>query len=160
MNSFDDKVAAITGAGSGIGASLALELARRRCRLALCDVDEAALEVSAAKARLLGVQVTTRVVDVAQRAAVHDWADSVVREHGRVHLVFNNAGVAVAGTAEDTDYRDLEWIVGINLWGVVHGTKAFLPHLAASGDGHVVNISSLFGLIGVPGQSAYNATKF
>jgi NAD(P)-dependent dehydrogenase (short-subunit alcohol dehydrogenase family) len=160
MNSFDDKVAAITGAGSGMGASLALELARRGCQLALCDIDEAALEVSAAKARLLGVKVTTTVVDVAERAAVHDWAETVVREHGRVHLVFNNAGVAVGGTAEDTDYRDIDWIVGINLWGVVHGTKAFLPHLAASGEGHVVNTSSVFGLVGVPGQSAYNATKF
>jgi short-subunit dehydrogenase len=160
MKRFEDKVAAITGAGSGIGAALALELAGRRCHLALCDVNEAGLEATATQARRSGVQVTTRRVDVADRTQVHAWADATALAHGRVNLVFNNAGVSVAGTVEDTPYRDIEWIVNINFWGVVHGTKAFLPHLVASGDGHVINISSVFGLVGAPSQSAYNATKF
>jgi NAD(P)-dependent dehydrogenase (short-subunit alcohol dehydrogenase family) len=91
---------------------------------------------------------------------VHAWADAVVREHGRVNLVFNNAGVGLGATIEAMSYDDFEWLMGINFWGVVHGTKAFLPHLKASGDGHVVNVSSLFGLVGIPTQGAYNAAKF
>ena len=99
-------------------------------------------------------------VDVADQAAVHAWADQVADEHGQVNLVFNNAGVALGATVEGSSYEDLHWLMDINFWGVVHGTKAFLPHLKASGDGHVVNISSVFGLLGIPSQSAYNAAKF
>ncbi len=107
-----------------------------------------------------GVRVSTAAVDVADREQVHAWADKAAREHGRVNLVFNNAGVAHAGTVEGSDYAEYEWIMNINFWGVVNGTKAFLPHLKASGDGHVVNVSSVFGLFAQPGMSAYNATKY
>jgi short-subunit dehydrogenase len=152
------KVAAITGAASGIGRALAVVLAGRGCALALSDVDEVGLAETAA--RLPGVRVTTRRVDVAKRDQVFAWADAVVAEHGRCNLIVNNAGVALGTTAAGAKPQDFEWIVNINFWGVVHGTQAFLPHLRASGAGHVVNLSSVFGIIGVPGQSTYNATKF
>jgi butyryl-CoA dehydrogenase len=107
-----------------------------------------------------GVKVTSQRVDVADRDAVHAWADQVVADHGTVNLIFNNAGVALAATVEAMTYDDFEWLMNINFWGVVHGTQAFLPHLKAAGEGHVVNVSSVFGLISVPTQSAYNAAKF
>lgn len=160
MKHFEDKVAAITGAASGMGRSVALELARRRCHLALADVDADGMAETARRARARGVTVTTQRVDVAQRHAVDTWADGVVADHGRVNLIFNNAGVALGATVEHMSYTDLEWLMGINFWGVVYGTKAFLPHLKAAGEGHVINISSVFGLAGIPTQSAYNASKF
>ena len=159
MKSFSGKVAAITGAGSGIGRALALRLARRSCHLALCDVNERSLAGTVESARRTGVKVTGDRVDVADREAVYRWAARVAEEHGRVNLVFNNAGVALGSTIEGGSYEDFEWLFGINFWGVVHGTKAFLPHLRASGEGHVVNVSSVFALISVPGQGAYNASK-
>jgi short-subunit dehydrogenase len=107
-----------------------------------------------------GVKVTSHRLDVAERATVYAWADTVVAEHGKVNLVINNAGVALGATTESTSSEDFEWLMGINFWGVVYGTKAFLPHLKASGEGHIVNLSSVFGLISVPSQSAYNAAKF
>jgi len=107
-----------------------------------------------------GVKVTSQRVDVADRAAVTAWADQVVADHGTVNLVFNNAGVALGATVEGESYADFEWLMNINFWGVVHGTKAFLPHLKRAGEGHIVNLSSVFGLISVPAQSAYNASKF
>lgn len=161
MKDFHGKVAAITGAGSGIGRALAMELAGRYCNLALSDVNRESLEETAAMAaESSSIKVTTQVVDVADREAVHTWADDTAREHGAVHLVFNNAGVALGTTIEGAEYADLEWIININFWGVIHGTKAFLPHLRKTGAGHIVNISSVFGLIGVPSQGAYNASKF
>ena len=99
-------------------------------------------------------------LDVADRAAVASYAEAVAGQFGRVNVVVNNAGVALAGDVEDLAWSDMEWIMGINFWGVVHGTKEFLPHLIASGDGHVVNMSSLFGLVSMPGQSMYNAAKY
>ena len=160
MNSFINKVAAITGAGSGIGRALALNLAGQGCNLAIADVNAAGLKETAEAARQHGVKVLETVVNVADRAAVHSWADEVVREFGKVNLIFNNAGVAHAGTVEGSDYAEYEWIMNINFWGVMHGTKAFLPYLKATGDGHIINISSIFGLFAQPGMSAYNATKF
>lgn len=160
MKDFTDKVAAITGAASGIGRALALDLAGRGCHLALSDLRSDELRQTAELAAARGVRVTHADVDVAERVAMYAWAAQVVRDHGRVNLIFNNAGVSVASTVHGLDYADFEWIMGINFWGVVHGTKAFLPHLHASGDGHVVNVSSVFGLIAYPGQSAYNASKF
>lgn len=160
MQDFRNKVAAITGASSGIGRALATALAERGAHLALADIDEAGLEATAETARRTGVTVTTAAVDVADRAAVFAWADQVVADHGRVNLIANNAGVALGATVAQMRIEDFEWLMGINFWGVVHGTQAFLPHLVASGEGHIVNVSSVFGLVGIPSQSAYNAAKF
>jgi NAD(P)-dependent dehydrogenase (short-subunit alcohol dehydrogenase family) len=160
MKSFDKKVAAITGAGSGMGRSLAVLLAQRGCSVAISDVNEVGLAETEKLAGAHGVKVTSKRVDVSKREEVYTWADEVVRDHGKCNLIFNNAGVGYGASVEGCDYDDAEWVVGINFWGVVYGTKAFLPHLRASGEGHVINTSSLFGLLGFPGQSTYNATKF
>lgn len=156
---FQGKVAAITGAGSGIGRCLAQQLVAEGCAVAVADVDEGAL---ARTVESLGAstRVTKHRVDVSRAEEVRAWATDVSREHGRVNLLFNNAGISYGATvagAEDDDFRR---VVDVDFWGVVHGTRAFLPLLEASGDGHVVNVSSLFGLIAYPGQSAYNAAKF
>ena len=160
MKTFRGRVAAVTGAGSGIGRALARELAVRGTHLALSDIDESGLAETVFLCEGLGVKTTSQRVDVADRDAVHAWADQVVADHGRVNLIFNNAGVGLAATIEAMSYEDFEWLMSINFWGVVHGTKAFLPHLKAAGEGHVINVSSVFGLISVPGQAAYNAAKF
>ena len=160
MKSFRNKVAAITGAGSGIGRALALQLAGQGCALALSDVNAEGLAETAAAARASGVAVTDAVVDVAQRQQVYDWAEASVQAHGGINLVFNNAGVALGAPISGMSEEDLKWIMDINFWGVVYGTQAFLPHLKASGDGHVINISSVFGIAAIPSQSAYNASKF
>ncbi|MCY1539593.1 putative oxidoreductase SadH [compost metagenome] len=123
-------------------------------------MNEEGLAETAIQARKLGVTVSETRVNVADREAVHAWATKVVAEHGRVNAIFNNAGVAQGGTVEGNDYADYEWIMNINFWGVMHGTKAFLPHIKAAGEGHVVNVSSVFGLFSQPGMSAYNASKF
>ncbi|HEU5038960.1 MAG TPA: SDR family NAD(P)-dependent oxidoreductase [Nocardioides sp.] len=161
MKSFDDKVVAITGAGSGIGRALALNLARQGALLAISDVDDDGLAETVDLVKGAGVrEVRSDHLDVAERDAFAAYAASVADQFGRVNVVVNNAGVALAGNFEDLEYADMDWIMGINYWGVVHGTREFLPHLIASGDGHVVNISSLFGLVSMPGQSMYNAAKY
>lgn len=160
MKSVKGKVAAITGAGSGIGRATAELLASNGCDVAISDVNEQGLAETAGKCRAHGVQVRAARVDVAKREAVYAWAEEVARELGAVHIIINNAGVALGATIEDTEYEDFEWLMNIDFWGVVYGTKAFLPHLKAAGEGHIVNISSVFGLIGVPTQAAYNAAKF
>ena len=160
MKELRGRVAAITGAGSGIGRALAEQLAQRGTHLALSDIDEVGLAETVAHCEGHGVKVTSQRVDVADRAAVESWAEQVVADHGTVNLVFNNAGVALGATIEGESYADFEWLMSINFWGVVHGTKAFLPHLKQAGEGHIVNLSSVFGLISVPAQSAYNASKF
>ena len=160
MKSFKNKVAAITGAASGMGRTLAVELASRGCHLALSDVNEADLAKTAELAGVHGVKVTIAKLDVANRDDVFAWADQVARDHGRVNLIFNNAGVSLTVPVESCKISDFEWIMGINFWGVVHGTQAFLPHLRASGDGHIINTSSLFGLMSIPSQGTYNASKF
>jgi butyryl-CoA dehydrogenase len=153
-------VAAITGAGSGIGRALALDLAKRGAHLALSDIDEVGLAETVSNCEGFGVKVTSQKLDVADRDAVYAWADRVVADHHQVNLIFNNAGVALGATIESMSYEDFEWLMNINFWGVVYGTKAFLPHLTASGEGHIVNLSSVFGLVSIPSQSAYNAAKF
>ena len=160
MDDFRGKVAAITGAGSGIGRALALALTREGARVALADINEPGLAETARAVQAAGGTCTTAKVDVADRAAVLAWADECRAAHGQVNLVINNAGVALSALAETVRDEDFRWIMGINFWGVVHGTQAFLPHLRASGDGHVVNISSIFGMIAMPTQSTYNAAKF
>ncbi len=161
MKNFKNKVVVITGAGSGIGRALALNFADRGARLALSDVDEKGLAETASLAQKAGApDVHSARLDVADREGFVAYASEVAEHFGQVNVVINNAGVALAGDVAELSYKDMDWIVGINFWGVVHGTKEFLPHLIASGDGHVVNLSSLFGLLAMPGQSAYNATKF
>jgi NAD(P)-dependent dehydrogenase (short-subunit alcohol dehydrogenase family) len=161
MKDFENKVAAITGAGSGIGQELALELARRGCHLALCcDRNMEGLQETADQARAFGVNVTSQRLDVANRDAVYEWADQVAKDHGKVNLIFNNAGVELVSSVEGIKYEDFEWLMNINFWGVVYGTKAFLPYLKAAGEGHIVNVSSVFGLASMPGHCAYNSAKF
>jgi NADP-dependent 3-hydroxy acid dehydrogenase YdfG len=160
VSSFGGKVAVITGAGSGIGRALALNLAQKGAKLALSDIDAEGLAETVWRAEALGAKVKADLLNVAEREAVLAYADDVVDHFGVVHQVYNNAGIAHNGSVESTDFKDFERIMDVDFWGVVNGTKAFLPHVTASGDGHIVNISSLFGLIAVPGQSAYNAAKF
>jgi len=160
MKSFERKVAAITGAGSGIGRALALELSKAGAEVALSDINPTTADETAEMARALGAKATSAGLDVADRAAVYSWADRVVADHSRVNLVFNNAGVALGSTLEGVGYEDFEWLMNVNFWGVVYGTKAFLPHLRTSGEGHIVNISSIFGIAAVPGNGTYNASKF
>jgi short-subunit dehydrogenase len=160
MKNFKEKVAAITGAGSGIGRQLALQLAQQGAHLALSDMNEQGLLETLNLLKDYPVKVTLTKLDVADREAVYAWAESSFNEFGQLNLIFNNAGVALASTVEGMSYDELEWIFNINFWGVVYGTKAFLPYLKQSGEGHIINTSSLFGLTAQPTQSAYNATKF
>jgi len=160
MKTFVGKVAAITGAGSGIGRALALELAGNGAQVALADINEPTVAETAEEARSRGAKATATKLDVSDRRAVYAWAERVVADHGKVNLVFNNAGVALGSTLEGASYEDFEWLMNINFWGVVYGTKAFLPHLRAAGEGHIVNISSIFGIAAAPGNGTYNASKF
>jgi NAD(P)-dependent dehydrogenase (short-subunit alcohol dehydrogenase family) len=157
---FTGKVAVITGAASGIGRSLALQLAAEGALLAISDIDTVGLTETADQARTRGARVHEQRLDVANREAVVAYAAAVMAEYGTVNLVVNNAGIALSGDVEDMTFADVERIMDVDFWGVVHGTMAFLPHLIASGDGRLVNISSLFGLVAMPGQGAYNAAKF
>jgi short-subunit dehydrogenase len=156
----EGRTAVVTGAASGIGRAVALSLARRRCHLALADLNEAGLAETAEPARRDGVRVTCHRLDVAERAAVAAFPARVAAEHTGVDVLVNNAGVAVGGTFEQVSEEDFEWLFGINFWGVVRMTRAFLPLLRASDDARVVNISSVFGIIAPPGQAAYAASKF
>ncbi|WP_083865082.1 SDR family NAD(P)-dependent oxidoreductase [Nocardia brevicatena] len=157
---FRGKVCVITGAGSGIGRALAENLARRGAELALSDIDTDGLAETVQRCERLGAQVKSDRLDVAERESVLLYAEAVKEHFGVVHQVYNNAGIAHHGEVVKTDFKDIERIMDVDFWGVVNGTKAFLPYLIESGDGHVVNVSSLFGLIAVPGQSAYNSAKF
>lgn len=155
-----NTVAVVTGAASGIGRALAVRLASEGAQLAICDVNEAGLNETARLAAKPGVNITTHIADVADRERVAQFVEEVIREHGRAHLVINNAGVALGGTVEQLSIEDIEWLMSINFWGVVYGTKLFLPVLRQQPRAHLVNISSVFGLIGPPGHSAYAASKF
>ncbi|MFT7475264.1 MAG: short-subunit dehydrogenase [Verrucomicrobiales bacterium] len=160
MKELAGRVAAISGAASGIGRALAIDLAARGTHLALSDVDEDGLLQTVRSCETTSVSITTSNVDVSDRDAVYAWADAVVAEHGRVNMIFNNAGVNLTREVKAQTIEDIAWVMDIDFWGVVHGTQAFLPHLRASGEGHVINISSVFGLLSIPTQSAYNAAKF
>ena len=153
-----NTVAVVTGAASGIGRGLAQRLAREGASLALADVNAAGLEETARG--LAGGKVTTHVVDVSDRERCEAFVGEVLREHGRANLIVNNAGVALAGTTRELSIEDIEWLMSINFWGVVYGTKLFLPILEQQPQAHIVNISSIFGIIGMPGHSAYVASKF
>lgn len=158
-NAFSGKVAVITGAGGGIGRALAIELANRGARLALSDVNDAGLAETADALRT-GAEARCYRVDVSRREAVFSHADEVVRDFGTAHLVINNAGVTVLGTIANTSIEEFEWQLGINLWGVIYGTKAFLPILLEQNAGHIVNLSSVLGLVTTPCQGAYSVSKF
>jgi len=160
MTYVDGKIAVVTGAGSGIGRALALQLNREGCRLYLADINADTLAETLALLPRKDVQVDDQVLDVADRDAVHDWATRIAAANGYVDIVINNAGVALLSTVEENTYDDLAWLMGVNFWGVVYGTRAFLPLLRRAEQGHLVNLSSVFGLISVPTQSAYNAAKF
>lgn len=160
MKNFNNKVAAITGAGSGIGQQLAVLLAQQGCHLSLSDVNEQGLAATVELLKPHPVRVTSKRLDVSDRIAMKAWAEETVQNHGSVNMIFNNAGVALASTVEGASYEELEWIVNINFWGVVYGTKEFLPYIKQTQSGHIINISSLFGLTAQPSQAAYNATKF
>lgn len=160
MKDLKGRVAAVTGAGSGIGRATAIALAEAGCDLAISDVDMGGLAETAQRIEALGRKVSSHQVDVSQRQQVAAYADAVIQAHGHAHILINNAGVALSQTVESLELEDMEWIFGINFWGVVYGCHYFLPQLKREEAAHIVNLSSLFGLIGVPTQSAYCATKF
>jgi NAD(P)-dependent dehydrogenase (short-subunit alcohol dehydrogenase family) len=153
-------VAVVTGAASGIGAALAPALAAKGCDLAICDVNDVGLARTAEAARAHGVKVSVHVLDVANAEACADLPAQVLAEHGKVTVLVNNAGVALFGRFDEMTLDDFEWVMGINFFGVVRLTKAFLPHLKEQPAAHIANVSSIFGVIAPPGQTAYCASKF
>ena len=160
MKNWSGKVAVVTGAASGIGRALSVLLAEREAVVVLVDIDGEGLSNTAEQITAGGGYCSKHIVDVADQEAVEALAGEVVRQHGAVHLLVNNAGVSVVQRAEAITYDDFEWLMNINFWGVVYGTKSFLPHLRLSDEAHIVNVSSLFGIMSMPLQSAYNASKF
>ena len=160
MQGFAGKVAAVTGAGSGIGQALAVELARSGAKVAISDVDVEGLAQTEEQLKAIGAPVKSDRLDVTEREAFLAYAEAVNEHFGKVNQIYNNAGIAFTGDIEVSQFKDIERVMDVDYWGVVNGTKAFLPYLIASGDGHVINVSSIFGLFAVPGQAAYNSAKF
>jgi short-subunit dehydrogenase len=159
MTAIRGAAAAVTGAASGIGRALAIELAARGCDLALADRDEAGLQAVAAEITG-GRKVTTHRVDVGVPAEIEAFAKDAVTAHPALNILVNNAGVALLGQFGEIDQAQMEWLININFWGVVHGCRAFLPQLSRQREAHIVNLSSIFGVIAPPGQTAYAAAKF
>ena len=161
MTAIKGAAAAVTGAASGIGRALALELAARGCDLALADRDEAGLQAVAAEiARDPRRKVTTHRVDVGEPEEIAEFAQAATAAHPALNIVINNAGVALLGQFSEIDQAQMDWLFNINFWGVVHTTRAFLPHLSQMPEAHIANLSSIFGIIAPPGQTAYAAAKF
>lgn len=161
MTVISGSAAAVTGAASGIGRELAVHLARRGCDLALADRDEAGLQTLAAEIRGDGARkVSVHRVDVAEPDQIQDFAAAAIAAHPTLNILINNAGVALLGTFAEIEQAQMEWLININFWGVVHGTRAFLPHFGQQREAHIVNVSSIFGIIAPPGQTAYCASKF
>ncbi len=159
MRGFEDKVVVITGAASGIGRALAQQLAAKGARLAVSDVNAGGLDETV-RSLPRGCVVRAYALDVSNRNAVFEHANAVQRDFGAAHYVINNAGATVVGTIANLSIEEIEWQIGINLWGVIYGTKAFLPVFLEQREGCIVNISSVFGLVGFPTQGAYNISKF
>ncbi len=161
-NRLRQSVIAITGAGSGIGECIAMECAKRGANLAISDIDLQTLEATSSRIKQLypEIDITIQQLDVADKQQVINWAESIAEHFGSINVIINNAGVALSATVDSMKYDDFEWLMNINFWGVVHGCKAFLPYLQNSDWAHIVNVSSLFGLISTPNNSAYNAAKF
>jgi short-subunit dehydrogenase len=159
MKILKNKTAAVTGAASGIGRMLAVNFANEGCSLALADIDASGLQETA---KLVGdrVKVTTHIVDVSRREQVFQYADEAAGRHGGVDLIINNAGVGIGDFLETIPLEDFEWLMGINFWGVVYGTMAFLPHLRKRPEGHIINISSINGIMPNPNNGPYCAAKF
>jgi NADP-dependent 3-hydroxy acid dehydrogenase YdfG len=160
MDGFAGKVAVVTGAGSGIGQALAIELGRSGAKVAISDVNTEGLAQTEEQLEAIGASVKADRLDVTEREAFLLYADTVNEHFGKVNQIYNNAGIAFTGDVEVSQFKDIERVMDVDYWGVVNGTKAFLPYLIASGDGHVINVSSVFGLFAVPGQAAYNSAKF
>ena len=162
MTAISGSAAAVTGAASGIGRALALELAARGCDLALADRDEAGLQQVAAEiGKIRRAQGQRRIASMsASPRQIQDFARAAIAAHPGLNIVINNAGVALLGAFDEVDQAQMEWLININFWGVVHGTRAFLPHLSQQREAHIVNLSSIFGIIAPPGQTAYCAAKF
>src|SRR4029077_14318094 len=161
MTAISGSAAAVTGAASGIGRALALELARRGCDLALADRDEAGLQTLAAEiGKGPGCKVSVHRLDVGEPGQIQECATAAIAAHPSLNILINNAGVALLGSFNEVDQAQMEWLFNINFWGVVHGTRAFLPHLGTQRAAHIVNLSSIFGIIAPPGQTAYCAAKF
>ena len=161
MTAIHGAAAAVTGAASGIGRALAIELAARGCDLALADRDEAGLQSVAAEiAKTTSQKVSVHRVDVSERDQIADFAKTAISTHPGLNIVVNNAGVALLGQFHEIDQTQMEWLFNINFWGVVHSTRAFLAHLATRREAHIVNISSIYGIVAPPGQTAYSSAKF
>jgi NAD(P)-dependent dehydrogenase (short-subunit alcohol dehydrogenase family) len=160
MSYLNGGVAVVTGAGSGIGRALGQQLAAAGLALALADLDEAGLQQTLQSLRSNGALVTSHAVDVAEEAAVSAFAEDVARRHGRLSLIINCAGVSLHGDFDEVSLDDFRWLMNINFWGTVYGVKYFLPMLEREKRAHIVNISSVFGLIAPAGQVPYAASKF
>jgi short-subunit dehydrogenase len=161
MTAIQGAAAAVTGAASGIGRALASELAARGCDLALADRDEPGLQAVAAEiAKSTPRKVSVHRVDLGERAAVADFATAAIAAHPSLNILINNAGVALLGQFHEIDQAEMEWLMNINFWGVVHSTRAFLSHLATRPQAHIVNVSSIYGIVAPPGQTAYSSAKF
>lgn len=160
MKILKDKVAVVTGAGSGIGRATAIALAREGCRLALADIYQPGMEATAGEVERSGVKVSQHKIDVASRKEMERFVEEVIEHHGRVHILVNNAGVSVFADFIEQSIEDIEWVLGINLWGVIYGCKFFLPHLRKEEEAHIVNISSSAGIFPTPKMSIYTTSKF